>query len=533
MPNFDSRTENLIDKVKVTEKQMSQALKNLNGTKSPGPDEIHPRILKELHVELAKPLTVLFNNSILESKIPVEWKIAEVRPIFKKGDKSQAGNYRPVSLTSIVCKLFEGFIRDALYDHLVENELLSRDQYGFCSGRSCVTQLLTTVTDWMEYLDQGIPVDSIYLDLRKAFDTVPHQRLIHKLKGYGIRDNLLHWIADFLNDRSQYVSIKSVSSSRVPVTSGVPQGSVLGPILFIYYINDMPDEIKNKLKIFADDTKAYSKILSEFDRELLQSDIDRLIEWTDDWLLRFNKGKCKVLHLGKNNPKYDYYMTCSDDTTVIESTSGEKDLGVTVDPLLEFDVHINEVVKRANRLAGLIQRTLTYKNDEILLPLFKGLVRPILEYANPVWNPSLRKFVNLVENVQRRYTKKIVGYKELSYEERLAKLRLPSLEYRRLRGDLIEMYKMTHNIYDPCSVETLFKFSDSEKSTRGHNYKLEKVHTNTSLFRNFFTNRIINTWNNLPVSAVNASSLNAFKNELDRHFKEIKYQTDLRVHLNP
>ena len=244
---------------------MSKALKNLNHAKSPGPDEIHPRILKELANELTKPLTILFQKTIKDNKLPDKWKEAEVRPIFKRGGKSSSGNYRPVSLTSITCKIFEGFIRDVIYNHITQSHILSIDLYGFTKGQSCTTQLLVTLNEWLTGLDNDFPVDTVYLDLRKAFNTVPHKRLLTKMEGYGMRGSLLNWIKDFLSDRTQYVSVNGNCSNKVKVTSGVPQGSVLGPTLFIYYINDMPNEVKSHMNIFADDTKVYSAIKDEED----------------------------------------------------------------------------------------------------------------------------------------------------------------------------------------------------------------------------------------------------------------------------
>ena len=191
----------------------------------------------------------------------------------------------------MVCKLFETFFRDALYQHLTVNNLLSKDQFGFCKGRSCVSQLLVTIKEWMTKLDEGIPVDSIYLDFSKAFDTVPHQRLLLKLKGYGISENVLSWVSDFLSDRSQRVAVNSAKSVSAPVTSGVPQGSVLGPVLFIYYINDLPSVTNGILKIFADDTKSYSPIQSDSDCQNLQNCINDLTNWSDKWQLKFNSKK--------------------------------------------------------------------------------------------------------------------------------------------------------------------------------------------------------------------------------------------------
>ena len=258
----------------------------------------------------------------------LKWKIAEVRPLFKKGKRTEAGNYRPVSLTSIVCKVFESFIRDALYSHLTENDQLSPHQFGFCKGRSCTTQLLNVLDNWFYYLDQNIPVDAIYLDFKKAFDSVPHKRLIEKLKGYGIKDNLLSWIKDFLSERSQYVTVNNNKSKSVPVTSGVPQGSVLGPTLFVYFINDLPSICEALVEIFADDAKTFNHILCEEDNLKLQRTLDSLKEWSNIWLLDFNTTKCNVLHLGKNNKKYDYYMKNGDNLTKLNKSEFEKDLGV-------------------------------------------------------------------------------------------------------------------------------------------------------------------------------------------------------------
>ena len=212
LPDFNSRTNKSLSFLTVTEPQMVKALQSLKVDKSPGPDGLHPRVLREVAVEIARPLTALFNATITQGKIPRAWKIAEVRPIYKKGDKTSPGNYRPVSLTAITCKLFETFLRDALYNHIVNDKLLSSHQFGFCKGRSCVSQLLVVIQNWMCSMDSDTPTDAVYLDLSKAFDTVPHKKLIHKLRGYGVGGSVLSWISDFLSDRSQYVSVNGTCS---------------------------------------------------------------------------------------------------------------------------------------------------------------------------------------------------------------------------------------------------------------------------------------------------------------------------------
>ena len=528
-PKLDAKTTETISHVEVSVSDMEDALNNLKTCKSPGPDEIHPLILKELSAQLSRPLKILFDKTLEHGIIPSDWKLAEVRPIFKKGKKDNPGNYRPVSLTSIICKIFEGFIKNALCKHLTENNLLSDHQFGFCSGRSCTTQLLVTLDSWMNSLDKNTPVDAVYLDFKKAFDTVPHNRLLTKLESYGVTGKVLEWVKTFLSDRKQYVKVNNASSNCLPVTSGVPQGSVLGPTLFIYFINDLPDITQVPMKIFADDTKVFTEIHSENDKTKLQNAIDDMYNWTDDWLLRFNDSKCKIMHLGKNNPRYQYYIGNEPNRTLLDTTDCEKDLGVHIDPLLTFDNHVTVTSKKASRVAHMIYKTIDLKSKEIMVPLFKALVRPILEYGNPVWTNGLRKNIDAIEKIQRTFTRYISGTEGMSYPERLQYLNLPSLEFRRLRGDLIEVYKITHKIYDAKTTLELFSCSidktDSEApyNLRKHNYNISKDSFKLDKYKYFFTNRVVNTWNNLTTDIVNADTTNSFKNKIDNYFKDIVF----------
>ena len=528
VPEFTSDFEFELNNITITDEDMYNALNKLNTSKAPGPDSVHPKILKELAREFAHPLRILFDKTLKDGKLPDPWKEAQVSPIFKKGKKNAPGNYRPVSLTSIICKVFETFIRDALCNHLSSNKLLSKDQFGFSKGRSCISQLLVTIDEWLTYMDKKIPVDVAYLDFRKAFDSVPHKRLISKLQGYGVRGNVLQWIKDFLTNRYQHVKINDSSSNKVPVTSGVPQGSVLGPSLFIYFINDLPNCAKSLIKIFADDTKNYSPITSIEDRDQLQSSINQLVKWSELWLVRFNSDKCKIMHLGKNNPHYDYTIKEGDKISSLVETCCEKDLGVNIDPELTFKSHINLTIKKARKVSGMIIRNINYKDKDIMVPIYKALIRPILEYGNVVWCPHLLKDIKAIEKVQQHFTKTIKGYYNMSYPDRLKKLDLPSLEYRRLRGDLIEVFKVLHNKYDPLTTDTLFQLNTYSK-TRSNGFKLYKPGVNSTKYRHFFTNRVIDLWNGLPESIVTAGSLNLFKNGIDRHFREHIYSTAIHI----
>ena len=514
----------LTDIVFQTDKVL-KLLKALDPSKSMGPDGIHPRVLKESAEVLAEPLALIFTKSLAEGKLPEQWKEANVTPLFKKGDKSKPGNYRPVSLTCVLCKVMESLIRDSVIEHLEKNSLLSKHQHGFVAGRSCTTNLLAVLEDWTSSLDDGIPVDAIYLDFAKAFDSVPHKRLVNKMSAYGIKGNVLSWITDFLVGRRQRVSVNGSLSDWACVDSGVPQGSVLGPVCFVLFINDLPEATSNTSEMYADDTKLYGKIASEADRDRLQADVDNLVDWADTWQLRFNSGKCKVLHLGNRNNQFNYSMRShgSLERIVLEKSELEKDLGVHVDSDLKFSKHVEIQVNKANRLLGLIRRSYEHLDCASMKTLFTALVRPHLEFGNVAWSPRLEKDKALIEGVLRRATRIIPGLKDLSYEERLQAMGIPSMSHRRARGDMIEVYKYTHGIYkvaDPLLV------LDTEKCTRGHSYKLEKQRCNTTARQTFFTKRVVDTWNKLPEQTVSAKDLNSFKNSLDQHWKAYRFSID-------
>jgi len=416
----------------------------------------------------------------------------------------------------------ESAIRDSLVEHLKTNNLLAEEQHGFVSGRSCVTQLLECLESWTRILDNYGCIDVIYFDFQKAFDTVPHHRLLMKLKAYGIQDQLLKWIESFLSNRKQRVSVNGSKSSWEDVVSGVPQGSVLGPVLFVIYINDLPRNVLSTIKLFADDTKLFRQVSTPQDCQLLQNDITTLEEWSKNWLLCFHPNKCKVLRIGKGHPEFQYQMTSPEGQLItLQETTVEKDLGVNIDNKLSFRKHIDTTVKKANQITGLIRRTFTFLDRETFPLLFRSLVRPHLEYGNSVWTPKLIKDQILVENVQRRATKLVPGLYDLPYEERLRCLKLPTLAHRRARGDMIETFKFIHNKYN---VNTSWIPVQPNKITRGHSLPIAKQHCKLNIRRHAFSQRIVDNWNSLPEDVACAPTLNCFKSRLDKHWSQYKYQ---------
>ena len=446
IPTIAKRTVcNIVD-LHVTTEMTQKELLNLNINKSCGPDEIHPRILLELADYIAGPVALLFNMTIKHGNLPRDWKWDNISPIYKKGSNKIAENYRPISLTSVLCKLMESFIRQLIFEHLQTKRLLSSKQYGFINGRSTTIQLLYYLDHCIKSVVDGGVGDTIYLDFAKAFDTVPHRRLLGKLSAYGIQGNILNWIKDFLCGRSQIVEVNGEQSAPAAVISGIPQGTVLGPLLFVIYINDILDNIKSEGLLFADDTKIFHSILTREDALTLQSDITTLEEWSNRWLLRFNPDKCHALSLGRfDNIMYTHrYSIYSKE---MEHVFEEKDLGITMDSDFTFAGHISNKVKVANGIVGLIRRSFSFLDCKSFKKIFTAFVRPHLEYAQSVWAPHLCKYINMLENVQKRATKLVDCLGNLEYAERLERLQLPSLAYRRLRGDMIELFKhFTHTI---------------------------------------------------------------------------------------
>ena len=521
IPSGERSGGKFVENLEIKEEQVKEKLKNLNPTKSPGPDKLFPRVLKEISEQLAGPLTILFNKSIQESTLPEDWKLAEITAIFKKGSRTSTNNYRPVSLTCILCKVLESFIRDIVQQHMEQFELYAKCQHGFRKSKSCVTQLLEVINDFSSYIDQGVPFDAIYLDFRKAFDSVPHERLLVKLRSYGIDGKVYMWIKDFLSDRLQYVKVGDQCSETKEVTSGIPQGSILGPILFLIFINDLPDCVQSICHIFADDTKSYNTCDKS---DMVQGDIDALLEWSHKWQLFFNCTKCKCLHFGKNNPLNDYFFISKDDTVEIPTCTEEKDLGVTFDSTLKFDIHINNIVKKANGILGLIRRNFKYIDKEVFLKLYKALVRPHLEYGQAIWSPQLLRQSRLIENVQRRATKLIPSLSNLSYEDRLIALKLPSLKYRRLRGDMLQVYKFLKE--DKIDHSNLLPLSTNPYNTKGHDLRLMKNRYNCNLRKCSFSFRVVNHWNNLSYLTVHAANINSFKKLLDDELINLQYIID-------
>ena len=515
---FQGAKSDYLGPLVVTPELVAKKIKAMKDNKSPGVDGIPPKLLMETVEQISIPLARVFNLSLKEGVVPFEWKEANTIPLFKKGSRNKSENYRPVSLTSVICKLLERLIKDHMVDFLVKHKLLNSSQHGFLKARSCLTNMLCFLEEITKWIDVGSPVDIIYLDFQKAFDKVPHQRLLLKLKAHGIGDSITDWIEQWLTDRRQRVVVDGEVSNWKSVLSGVPQGSVLGPILFLIYINDLDNSITSNVLKFADDTKLFRKVNTDGDKQHLQNDLDRLVKWSEKWQMLFNFGKCKCLHTGHGNLNVNYKMG----DTVLGTTVKEKDLGVTISADMKVSEQCGIAASKGNQILGLIRRNITYKGKKLIIPLYKAIVRPHLEYCIQAWRPYRKKDIDTLERIQRRATKMIPELRDLSYEERLKECGLTTLETRRLRGDQIEVLKIL-NGYENIDRNMFFSLKKDSR-TRGHEVKLVKDQCRLDIRKHSFSQRTINEWNKLSTDCVTASSVNMFKNKVDTYLRRAGYK---------
>ena len=510
-------------------------LKNIKPGKAAGPDGIHGYVLKNCAGSLAYPLSILFNLSFSTGCIPPDWKLASVVPVHKKDDKASVENYRPISLTSLVMKVFERSIKSALYEKC--KDLLDTRQHGFLNNRSCTTQMLPFTDDLALALNNKSRIDVIYFDFAKAFDSVSHDLILHKLKYlYNVDGLMLKFIKSYLEGRQQQVVIGGHSSSIKPVNSGVPQGSILGPLLFVLFINDLFSCVSDgtNIALYADDTKIWREILSFSDHHIIQNDINRLYDWSVRNKMNFHPKKCKALSvtLQRNvldNLPFNIFLYEINEN-FINYVQSQTDLGVEVNTRFTWGAQCDGLAAKASSRLGLLRRTCHFATDtKQKRSFYLALVRSIFEHCSVIWAPQRATQLDKFAAIQKRAVKWINGEPFTSYSDEMfaAKqkdLNILPIKLKFIYNDLVLFYKIVNQLVpvDLPGYMTVCVLEDSRYTRRNaqihdmtdvSSYK-SSITPCTDALRHSYFHRTMLRWNHLPVSIRQVECLSKFKSNL-------------------
>ena len=503
-PDKSPRNNPKMPPVNITCEGVRKILQGLKPHKAAGPDKIGPLVLRELADVIAPIITRLFRASLRQGKTPDVWREAHVTPVFKKGEKYKPVNYRPVSLTCILCKQMEHILASNIMAHLNKNNMLYDKQHGFRSKRSCETQLLEFSADVLETLQDRKQCDTVIMDFSKAFDKVSHDRLLYKLDRAGIDPNTRAWIKSFLSERSQKVVIDGVESNAVSVTSGVPQGSVLGPILFLMYIDDMPQYTQySRVRLFADDTIVYLTVQSMDDCNKLQEDLRNLERWERDWLMEFHPAKCHVLRITRKKTKTSFPYSLHGQ--ILQEVKSAKYLGVTISEDMTWNKHVDATAAKANKKLGFLKRNVKVKDSSLKEKAYKAIVRPTVEYCSSVWDPSYKTQAATLERVQRRAARWVTGrfHNTSSVTDMLSDLGWRELNQRRTDNRLCMAYKVVHGLVAIPVGHFI--------SLQRDGVHLHPIYAKTNYYLYSFFPRTIADWNKLPQDILEGESLAIFK----------------------
>jgi hypothetical protein len=570
LPPFVQITDSLLDSVRFTENDIIDIILSLHPEKAHGWDDLSIRMIKMCGKTLSKPLAIIFRNCIKKGIFPNKWKKANVIPIFKKDKKHFVKNYRPISLLPIFAKIFERIIFKDLYSHLISNSLITNKQSGFIRGDSTINQLLSITHMIHLSFDCDIPkeVRSVYLDISKAFDKVWHKGLIFKLKQNGIRGDLLSLIDNYLSNRFQRTVINGKTSSWRTLEAGVPQGSVLGPLLFLVYINDLIAGMKSDARIFADDTSLFVIVDDPVTaHEVLSHDLGLVEDWSYQWRMSFNpdpsKPPIEIIFSTKHNPPVHPPLLFNG--IMVKRVDEHKHLGLILDKKLSFTSHITEAIKNANKGVGVIKFMSKYAPRKSLEQIYKSYVRSQIEYGDVIFHksPSINNPLSFdisdkmqqLERVQYRAALAVSGaWKGTSKSKIYAELGWESLSQRRWFRRMCLFYKILNN-GTPSYLKNCINFPQPPQLSRYGRIvnnsvdqtKLCNIPSRTEKFRFSFFPSCVYSWNNiLDVNKRNSKNINIFKNSVQPLFKPkkkdlfglsdkkgIRRLTQLRVDLNP
>lgn len=528
---FENEPDTLND-IEFTPEDVKKAINDISANAAPGPDGFPAILLRNCKDELASPLHHIWRQCLDLGITPPSLKFSRIIPIHKGDSTAIPKNYRPVALTSHLVKVFEKILRAKIVNYLEENNLCNPSQHGFRAGRSCLSQLLTHYDKILTLLDQGQNVDVVYLDFAKAFDKLDFNITLQKLKMLGITGKIGKWIHSFLTNRMQAVAVNGEQSSPAPVISGVPQGSVIGPLLFLILIGDIDKDVYHAfLSSFADDTRVGKGISSEEDARLLQQDLECVYAWATENNMLFNDIKFELLRYGNNSTLKENTQYISNTGEQIESKSSTKDLGVTMSASADFTEHIENVTETVKDLISWILRSFKSRSKLLMLQLWKSLVIPRLDYCSQLWNPSKSYLIRQLEELQKTFIKRIAGFREKDYITALKDLRLYSLQRRRERYQIIYLWSILESVVpniDSTDNQPLVELQSIPNSRRGRTIAIPKL--KNSRFGNLRYSSLpfhgARLFNSLPKQLRNLSGCSkmVFKCKLDEYLNKLPDQ---------
>ena len=531
LPPIIFLTDSRLDFIQTNPDEIIAIIKTFDVGKANGPDGISNKLLKETANSIALPLSNLINKSFILSKVPATWKEANVCPIFKKNDRTLVANYRPISLLSCVGKIQERIVYRQLYKYLKENNLLTWKNSGFKELDSAINQLLFITNNIYKALEDGKEICMVFLDVSKAFDRVWHSGVLNKLRCMGIEGRLFEWLCDYLSDRKIRVVINGQKSEWLRPNAGVPQGSILGPLLFLVFINDITENIESNINLFADDTSLMEIIENYVESYAkLNRDLDRLSTWANKWLVTFNATKTVYIKISRKlNPTPNPILRLNGE--IIKEVSSHKHLGLTFNQTLTWTDHIKLLSSKAAQCVGLLRRICRDVPRECLEILYKYMIRPLLEYGDTIFDGSADSHLKKLENVQRQAALACTGaYRHTKHDILLDELGWPPLALRRKNHRMSQMYKIQAGLAPPYltnSCPPLTKDRTTYNLRSGMNVTAPQVRTTS--YQNSFFPQSIKDWNGLDPNLRNAVSLDAFK-DCQKKTVNLKYKTNPLFH---
>ncbi|XP_048580104.1 uncharacterized protein LOC116603374 isoform X1 [Nematostella vectensis] len=507
----------------VSNTKVLKLLGCLSNAKATGIDKISGKILKCAAHAISPSLTYIFNNSIISNCFPDEWKMARVLPLFKKGSKTIPDNYRPISILPVISKLMEKIMYEQLYDHFTANQILSEQQFGFRRLHSTVSALLDSTNSWYINMDRQKFNLVVFLDLKKAFDTVNHDILLRKLELNGITGNALLLIQSYLSNRKQKCQLNSTVSSESKITCGIPQGSILGPLFFLLYINDLPECLLHTTpRLFADDTNLTASGSTVGEVELaMNSDLEQVKEWLLANKLSLNVAKTEFLLIGSHHKlrTLPCKPSISIDNKELKQVQQSRVLGVEIDEHLNWDQHIDSLAKKVSSGIGAMKRISEFANQNTLVSIYNAIIQPHLNYCSEVWDTLGQCNTIRLQKLQNRAARVITNRSnDTPATEALAELGWQNLETQRAKTKAKQMFKVLHDMAPNCLTDLFsLKKNITNYNLRGSSTSLQLPLPKTEFMKKSFSYDGAKLWNSLPEASRDCTSLSSFVRELEAH----------------